>query len=92
MRAGTRSAAAAAVATGLALAALASVIAPARAIVGGEVVPEGQVPGWFADLSIGPFSCGGSLVSDKCVLTAAHCIYSLGNDGLYLNYPDRSAT
>ena len=79
MRAGTRPAAAAAAAAGLGLAALASVAAPARAIVGGEAVPEGQVPGWFARIRLKvhedwSLTCGGSLVSDRCVLTAAHCV------------------
>ncbi len=43
-------------------------------IVGGEVVTPGERP-WQARLSInGRFSCGGSLIAARYVLTAGHCV------------------
>ncbi|CAI5671685.1 unnamed protein product [Oreochromis niloticus] len=43
-------------------------------IVGGQDASPGSWP-WQAGLSIfGSFSCGGSLITDQWVLTAAHCI------------------
>uniref|UniRef100_A0A3B4FJ67 Plasma kallikrein-like n=1 Tax=Pundamilia nyererei TaxID=303518 RepID=A0A3B4FJ67_9CICH len=43
-------------------------------IIGGQDAPPGSWP-WQAALSIfGSFSCGGSLITDQWVLTAAHCI------------------
>lgn len=50
-------------------------------IVGGESAQQGAWP-WQVRLSIttqeGTFLCGGSLVSDQWVLTAAHCIENAG--------------
>jgi secreted trypsin-like serine protease len=50
-------------------------------IVGGEPVAEDALP-FMAHLTItadgGSFSCGGSLIREDVVLTAAHCIAGLG--------------
>ncbi|XP_055616515.1 trypsin-like [Toxorhynchites rutilus septentrionalis] len=46
-------------------------------IVGGKVTEESHYP-WMAALYYNNrFTCGGSLVSDRYVLTAAHCVYRL---------------
>uniref|UniRef100_A0A668UM06 Peptidase S1 domain-containing protein n=1 Tax=Oreochromis aureus TaxID=47969 RepID=A0A668UM06_OREAU len=43
-------------------------------IIGGEAAAPGSWP-WQSSLSNnGSFSCGGSLITDQWVLTAAHCI------------------
>uniref|UniRef100_A0A3B4FLK2 Acrosin n=1 Tax=Pundamilia nyererei TaxID=303518 RepID=A0A3B4FLK2_9CICH len=55
-------------------------------IIGGQDAPPGSWP-WQAALSIfGSFSCGGSLITDQWVLTAAHCISfnNNNNNGLDL--------
>lgn len=41
-------------------------------IVGGTQVPSGEAP-WFVHFGSG--ACGGSLISESAVLTAAHCVY-----------------
>jgi secreted trypsin-like serine protease len=54
-------------------------------IVGGEGAGIGQFP-WIANLVRGTpglknykFSCGGSLIGPRIIITAAHCV--LGRDG-----------
>ena len=95
----------------LGLVALAAAVAPAQAIVGGEAVPEGQLPGWYAHIAVkrldengeelGTYGCGGSLVSDRCILTAAHCVADMQGRKLlrlpeneespdYIEYPNWS--
>lgn len=49
---------------------------PSINIVGGETAAEGEYP-WMVRLSMG---CGGSLLTDQIVLTAAHCVGSTGPD------------
>lgn len=46
-----------------------------KRIVGGEVVPEGEIK-WIVSLrdENGTHVCGGSLLDSTTVLTAAHCI------------------
>ncbi|KAF7643399.1 hypothetical protein LDENG_00240170 [Lucifuga dentata] len=51
-------------------------------IVGGEDAPEGAWP-WQVSLHRnGRHFCGGSLINDQYILTAAHCIPSSGTSGL----------
>ena len=42
-------------------------------IVGGRDTQEGQFP-WLVRLQINRFMCGGSLITLKHILTAAHCL------------------
>ncbi len=44
-------------------------------IVGGEDAARGAWP-WYAQLQLfGSFSCGGTLVDNKYIVTAAHCVF-----------------
>jgi secreted trypsin-like serine protease len=49
---------------------------PSTKVVGGTPAEEGEYP-WMVRLSMG---CGGSLLSDQIVLTAAHCVGDTGPD------------
>ena len=58
---------------------------PSSRIVGGKAVDLGAYP-WLANLGYRvrgsdktKFSCGGSLISSRHVLTAAHCVTGLGS-------------
>lgn len=51
-------------------------------VVGGEDAPEGAYP-WMVRLSMG---CGGSMISDQVLLTAAHCVDGTGEDASITAY------
>uniref|UniRef100_A0A3B5LPW0 Peptidase S1 domain-containing protein n=1 Tax=Xiphophorus couchianus TaxID=32473 RepID=A0A3B5LPW0_9TELE len=51
-------------------------------IIGGQDAQLGDWP-WQVYFTVGDSSCGGSLISNEWVLTAAHCITSLGG----VNHP-----
>jgi secreted trypsin-like serine protease len=53
---------------------------PTPLIIGGELAAEGEFPFIVSvqvDVLINTFrhTCGGTILSDKYVLTAAHCLY-----------------
>ncbi|CAM3409668.1 trypsin-like serine protease [Stackebrandtia soli] len=58
------------------LPALAAESDPGINVVGGTPADEGEYP-WMVRLSMG---CGGSLLTDQIVLTAAHCVDNTGPD------------
>merc|ERR1712091_280542 len=78
---------------GSAAALAAAALARAQAIVGGDAFLNAGIPPWFANLYTqgaydkdeGPGlkegECGGSLVNDKCVITAAHCFVDSEEEG-----------
>jgi len=45
----------------------------ANRIIGGSTAARGQIPWQVALIINGAFFCGGSLISERWVLTAAHC-------------------
>jgi secreted trypsin-like serine protease len=59
-------------------------------IVGGGVALEGSTPWQVAILNHGGLYCGGSLINEWWVLTAAHCVF--GADAKLLAATDLSAT
>jgi secreted trypsin-like serine protease len=51
----------------------------APAIVGGEQTAEGEAPWQVLFLYRGAFRCGGALITERWVLTAAHCVHETDN-------------
>lgn len=49
-------------------------------IVGGLEARGGQFPHQISLRFKGSHNCGGSIISSKYILTAAHCVYMSGNE------------
>jgi len=53
-------------------------------VVGGDDASDGDWP-WAVAVYSGGFFCGGSLIDETTVLTAAHCLYDGNNDEIVAN-------
>jgi len=67
-------------------------------IIGGEKAEVNEYP-WMVRVKTGIFTCGGSLISDSWILTAAHCIHpgqtsyaNLGEHNIRLKIETRNLT
>lgn len=49
-------------------------------VVGGLEAHEGQFPHQVSLRLQGSHICGGSIIANKFILTAAHCVYMSGNE------------
>uniref|UniRef100_A0A1A9V916 Peptidase S1 domain-containing protein n=1 Tax=Glossina austeni TaxID=7395 RepID=A0A1A9V916_GLOAU len=54
-------------------------------IVGGEITTIDRVPYLVNLRQNGQFSCGGSIITGRCVLTAAHCVHKIPPATLTIN-------
>ncbi len=61
---------------------LSLVASPTQAIVGGTAVPSGAYPFMASVRNGGSHLCGGSVIADTWVLTAAHCVSTGDGAGL----------
>jgi len=59
------------------------------AIVGGEVAEYGEFPHQVALLRYGGYACGGSIVTSRCVVTAASCCEGIGAANLLVRAGDQ---
>lgn len=65
----------------------ASPVEPLAPIIGGSNVEDKKVP-YLVSITVNSFVCGGSIIADRWILTAAHCIkryekYSLQKKRIY---------
>ncbi|XP_076449252.1 trypsin-1-like [Babylonia areolata] len=57
-------------------------------IVGGELVSKCSVVPWQVRLIIGDNLCGGSIISDRHILTAAHCLHEMQDERITVTAGD----
>jgi len=57
-------------------------------VIGGTKVPEGKYPFIVSLQKSGKHMCGGSILTDTWILTAAHCVATRGEFEVYIGHTD----